>query len=119
MSHGFELNPPKEAALPQTPGLAPVAALLAKLNQGLLVLSMVAMVTTGKLTFGLRSTPIRLYETSPNTTTAVMTISMNRGRRMAMLVRPIALLRGGSLSRAPHPPDDSVLVLLTPRCPAT
>nr|WP_229416939.1 TRAP transporter small permease [Massilia eburnea] len=32
--------------MPQAPGLAPVAALLAKLNQGLLVLSMVAMVTT-------------------------------------------------------------------------
>ncbi|WP_426318350.1 TRAP transporter small permease [Pseudoduganella sp. R-43] len=46
MSHGFELNPPKEAALPQTPGLSTVGMLLAKVNQGLLVLSMVAMVTT-------------------------------------------------------------------------
>ena len=46
MSHGFELNPPKEAALPQAPGLSTVGVLLAKVNQGLLVLSMVAMVTT-------------------------------------------------------------------------
>ncbi|WP_426335995.1 TRAP transporter small permease [Pseudoduganella sp. R-31] len=46
MSQGFELNPPKEAALPQTPGLSTVGMLLAKVNQGLLVLSMVAMVTT-------------------------------------------------------------------------
>jgi TRAP-type C4-dicarboxylate transport system permease small subunit len=46
VSHGFELNPPKEAALPRAPGLSVVGALLAKLNQGLLVLSMAAMVLT-------------------------------------------------------------------------
>jgi TRAP-type C4-dicarboxylate transport system permease small subunit len=46
VSHGFELNPPKEAPLPLAPGLGPVAVLMAKLNQGLLVLSMVAMVLT-------------------------------------------------------------------------
>ncbi len=46
MSRGFELNPPKEAALPQAPGLSTAGALLAKVNQGLLALSMVAMVVT-------------------------------------------------------------------------
>ncbi|MGW8393016.1 TRAP transporter small permease [Pseudoduganella sp. HUAS MS19] len=46
MSHGFELNPPSEAALPRPPGLATAGVLLAKVNQGLLALSMVAMVLT-------------------------------------------------------------------------
>ncbi|SFF76940.1 TRAP-type C4-dicarboxylate transport system, small permease component [Duganella sp. CF458] len=46
MSHGFELNPSKEAALPQAPGLSTVGALLAKVNRGLLALSMMAMVAT-------------------------------------------------------------------------
>src|SRR5260370_25486920 len=45
----------------------------------------------GKSRAGSRSTPSLVQETSPTTSSAPITISMNNGRRMAMFVRDIQL----------------------------
>ena len=46
MSHGFELNPAKGPALPTAPGLSAVGGFINKVNNGLVALSMIAMVLT-------------------------------------------------------------------------
>ncbi|HEY1147126.1 MAG TPA: TRAP transporter small permease [Pseudoduganella sp.] len=46
MSHGFELNPAKGPALPTAPGLSAVGGFINKVNNGLVTLSMIAMVLT-------------------------------------------------------------------------
>jgi TRAP-type C4-dicarboxylate transport system permease small subunit len=46
VSHGFELNPAKGPVLPTAPGVASAAGLINKINNGLLYLSMFAMVLT-------------------------------------------------------------------------
>ncbi|MDB5762671.1 MAG: transporter small permease [Herminiimonas sp.] len=46
MSHGFELEQPKGPAIPDSPAVAGLSALLDKLNKVLLNLSMVALVVT-------------------------------------------------------------------------
>src|SRR5437667_5992808 len=46
----------------------------------------------GKSRAGSRSTPSLVQETSPTTSSAPITISMNSGRRMAMFVRDIRWL---------------------------
>jgi TRAP-type C4-dicarboxylate transport system permease small subunit len=46
VSHGFELNPAKGPALPTAPGLSAVGGFINKVNNGLVALSMIAMVLT-------------------------------------------------------------------------
>ncbi|MBC7416239.1 MAG: TRAP transporter small permease [Herminiimonas sp.] len=46
MSHGFELAPAKGPAVPDNPALAKVSGLLDRINRGLLILSMVALIVT-------------------------------------------------------------------------
>jgi hypothetical protein len=46
VSHGFELEPARAAAVPDNPAIAAAMALLASINRGLMRLSMIALVLT-------------------------------------------------------------------------